>query len=195
MLLSQLILEELDYATINRILFENLDDDGLNGDIILVFGSITASVYRVPKAVELINANRARKIVMTGGQSNPPEAVVMKETAIHLGVHASDILIETESTNTKDNILFTKTLLEEIYGLNNIKRILIVTNFFHLRRCLLSMKTHMPHWIEYSLCGVLDQNTRPDNWWTNVKGKTRVMNEVERLIKYSISKEIIDCMI
>lgn len=57
------------------------------------------------------------------------------------------------------------------------------------------MKTYMPDWIEYSLCGVLDVNTRPDNWWTNEKGNTRVMNEVERLIKYTRSKEIVDYLL
>ncbi|WP_442601817.1 YdcF family protein [Paenibacillus sp. KN14-4R] len=195
MFLSELKIEDLDHSIINKILFENLDDDGLFGEIILVFGSVTAPVYRVPKAVELFKANRAQIIVMSGGQSNPPEALSMKSAAINLGINESDILLEEKSTNTKQNILFTKALLEDSYGLSNIKRIILVTNFFHLRRCLLSMKTFMPDWIKYSLCGVLDINTRPDNWWTNEKGKTRVMNEVERLIKYTRSKDIIDCFI
>lgn len=177
---------------INKIIFENLDDDGLYGDLILVFGSITAPTYRVPKAVELYKANRASKIIMSGGQSKPPEAIIMKETAVNQGVTESDILIETQSTNTREYILNTKDLLEEKFGLINIKRILLVTNYFHLRRCLLSMKTLMPDWIEYSLCGVLDINNRPDNWWNNEKGKIRVMNEIERLIKYTRSKEIVD---
>jgi hypothetical protein len=195
MYLSQLTKEDLNNSVINKILFENLDDDGLIGDIILVFGSITAPQYRVPKAVELFNAKRAQKIIMTGGQSDPPEALAMKNAAIELGITEKDIILETKSTNTGENILFTKALLEDIYGLNNIKRILLVTNFFHLRRCFLSMKTFMPDWIEYSLCGVLDINTRPDNWWTNEKGKTRVMNEIEILIKYTRSNDIIDCLI
>lgn len=195
MYLSQLNIEDLDYSLINKIIFENLNDDGLNGDIILVFGSITAPVYRVPRAVELLKAGRAHKIVMSGGQSDPPEAQLMKDAAIKLGAHESDIWLESKSKNTKENILFTKSLLEENYGLGNIKRMLLVTNFFHLRRCLLSMKTYMPEEIEYSLCGVFDVNTRPDNWWTNEKGRTRVMNEVERLIKYTRSKEIVDCLI
>lgn len=169
MYLSQLKLESLNHSLIHKIIFEDLNDDGLNGDIILVFGSVTAPVYRVPKAVELLNAGISHKIVMSGGQSNPPEAQIMKDTAINLGAKEMDILVEKNSRNTKENILFTRSMLEEMYGLKNIKRILLVTNFFHLRRCLLSMKTFMPEWIEYSLCGVLDNNTRPDNWWTNEK--------------------------
>ncbi|MBU5351107.1 YdcF family protein [Paenibacillus barcinonensis] len=195
MYLSQLNLEDLEHSTINKIIFENLNDDGQIGDIILVFGSVTAPKYRVPKAVELLNGNRAKKIIMSGGRSDPPEALIMKEAAISLGASESDILLETKSTNTAENIIYTKSLLEEYYGLKNIKRILLVTNYFHLKRCLLSMKTFMPEWIDYSLCGVLDTNTRPDNWWTNEKGKTRVINEIYRLVKYTKSKEIIDCLI
>lgn len=195
MLLSEVNIEDLDRSTINKIIFENLDDDGLDGDVILVFGSITAPVYRVPKAVELLNSKRARVIIMSGGQSDPPEALAMKEAAVRLGAQETDIILETKSASTAENALYTKSLLDEIYGLESIKRIILVTNYFHLRRCLLTMQTYLPDSIAYSLCGVLDNNTRPDNWWTNEKGQTRVMNEVKRLVAYTKSKGIVDCTI
>jgi hypothetical protein len=195
MFISQLDFETLELETINKVIFENLNDDGLTGDIILVFGSLTASKYRVPKAVELYHSNRANKILMSGGQSVIPESVVMKEAAIKLGVKESDIIIEPNSRNTKENVIYSRNMLDKLFGLKNINRIILVTNFFHLRRCLLSMKTFMPEWIEYSLCGALDINTRPDNWWTNEKGKARVMNEMETLIKYTKYKEICDGLI
>ncbi|MZQ83318.1 YdcF family protein [Paenibacillus sp. 5J-6] len=195
MFISQLDFETLELETINKVIFENLNDDGLTGDIILVFGSLTASKYRVPKAVELYHSNRANKILMSGGQSVIPESVVMKEAAIKLGVKESDIIIETNSRNTKENVIYSRNMIDKLFGLKNINRIILVTNFFHLRRCLLSMKTFMPEWIEYSLCGALDINTRPDNWWTNEKGKARVMNEMETLIKYTKYKEICDGLI
>jgi uncharacterized SAM-binding protein YcdF (DUF218 family) len=195
MYISQLDFEKLDLDMINKVIFENLNDDGMSGDIILVFGSITAPKYRVPKAVELYKSKRAYKILMSGGQSEIPEAILMREVAITQGVKESDILIETNSKNTKENIIFSREMIDRVFGLQNIKKIILVTNFFHLRRCYLSMKTFMPEWIEYSLCGVLDVNTRPDNWWTNEKGKIRVMNEIERLIKYTRSKEIFDSLV
>jgi len=194
MYISQLDPNELDYATINRLIFENLEDDKLPGDIIFVFGSITAPKYRVPKAVELYKANRSQKIIMSGGQSTISEATLMKEVAVNQGVKESDIITETKSQNTRENIIFSKVLLDQEIGLENIKRIIIVTNYYHLRRCFLSMQTFMPKWIDYSLCGVLDTNTRPDNWHLNEKGKTRVKQEVERLVKYTRSKEIIDSL-
>lgn len=195
MYLSELDLKTLDRARINQILFEGLDDDGQNGDFIFVFGSITAPELRVPKAVELYKANRANKMIMSGGFSTIPEALAMRDTAIQNGVKASDIIVEDKSTNTKENIIFSRKLLDELYGLKNIRRLLLVTNYVHLKRCYLTMKTFMPDEMEYSLCGVADKNTGPDNWWTNEKGQIRVRNELERLIKYTKAKEITDCEI
>jgi uncharacterized SAM-binding protein YcdF (DUF218 family) len=194
MYISQLDPNQLDHDTINKLIFENLEDDKLSGDIIFVFGSVTAPKYRVPKAIELYKTNRSPKILMSGGQSGIPEATLMKDVAVNHGVRESDIITETKSQNTRENIIYSKEILDQEIGLENIKRIIIVTNFFHLRRCLLSMKTFMPEWIEYSLCGVLDTNTRPDNWHLNEKGRIRVRQEVERLIRYTRSKEIIDSL-
>ncbi|WP_422661314.1 YdcF family protein [Paenibacillus sp. EC2-1] len=192
MFLSELESQSLDKKMINKIIFEGMDDDGRNADFVLVFGSITAPRVRVPKAVELYKAGRATKIIMSGGTSNIPEAHVMRDTAIQSGVKDSDIWVEDKSTNTKENIINSREMIDEKFGLERTRRILLVTNFFHLRRCYLSMKTYMPDWIEYSLSGVLDNNTRPDNWWTNEKGRIRVLNELERLIHYTRVKEIVD---
>jgi uncharacterized SAM-binding protein YcdF (DUF218 family) len=195
MYLSELDSKALDPQLINKIIFQGLNDDGLIGDFIFVFGSVMASTVRVPKAVELYKANRANKIIMSGGTSTISEALVMRDTAVQSGIKKSDILVECRSTNTKENIIYSREMIDKLYGLENIRRILLVTNYFHLRRCYLSMKTFMPDWIEYSLCGALDINTRPDNWWTNEKGQIRVRNELDRLIKYTKAKEIIDCVI
>ncbi|MBA2936887.1 YdcF family protein [Paenibacillus sp. CGMCC 1.16610] len=192
MFLSELDPQALDKKMINRIIFEDMDDDGQNADFVLVFGSITAPRVRVPKAVALYKAGRATTIIMSGGTSKIPEAHVMRDTAIQSGVKESDIWVEDKSTNTKENVINTRELIDELFGLRKTRRILLVTNYFHLRRCYLTMKTFMPDWIEYSLCGVLDSNTRPDNWWTNEKGQIRVLNEIERLIKYTKANEIVD---
>lgn len=193
MYISQLNSERLDIPTVNKLIF-NLKDDHVPGDVIFVFGSPNAVKYRVPKAVELYKHNRAKYLLLSGGQSVIPEARMMKKAAIYSGVKERDIMIEINSTNTKENVVFSKSILDRKIGLKNIKRIILVSSLYHLRRCLLTMKTFMPSWIEYSLCGVYGKNTRPDNWHTNVKGRTRVMNEVKKLIKYTRNKELLDSL-
>ncbi|MEG0847998.1 MAG: ElyC/SanA/YdcF family protein, partial [Niameybacter sp.] len=68
MKVSELKYEDLTDGYVDKILFENIKDDGESGDCILVFGSIKANQYRVPKAVELYKQNRASKIIFSDGK-------------------------------------------------------------------------------------------------------------------------------
>lgn len=121
-----------------------------------------------------------------------PEAISMKNKAVELGVPEQDIIVETQSKNTIDNVLKSKELLDEYFGIHNIRRILIVTTFYHIRRCYLTLKTYMPEHTEYSLCPAQDNSTRPTNWWESRQGTQRVMKEVEGLIYYTKTNKIID---
>jgi hypothetical protein len=176
----------------NRVLFDNIADDGESGDLILVFGSVNATKYRVPLAVELYKAKRAGKILMSGGSLEGKESIIMKENAVELGVPADDIFVETVSTNTMSNVRESRLLLENRMGLSRISRILVVSSFYHMRRCFLTLKTFLPEHIEYSLCPALDHSTRPDNWWQSESGTNRVLKEVEGLIYYTSNGRIID---
>jgi hypothetical protein len=177
---------------VNQILFNGIHDDGKNGDVIFVFGSQSANKYRVPHAVALYQCGRATKIIMSGGQLKEPEAILMKNKAIELGVSENDIIVESQSKNTIENVLRSKEILDEKVGLSNIRRILIVSTFYHMRRCFLTLKTYMPLHIEYSLCPAQDNSTRPNNWWENEQGTKRVISEVEGLIYYTRNKRIVD---
>ncbi|SDW36811.1 YdcF family protein [Paenibacillus sp. PDC88] len=190
MSLDRITLDDKDLLT--RILFRGIEDDGENGDVIFVFGSVSASKYRVPHAVNLYNSGRSSKILMSGGALEVPEAILMKNRAIELGVPEQDIIVETLSKNTIDNVLKSREVLDPYFGLNHIKRILIVTTFYHIRRCYLTLKTYLPEHIEYSLCPAQDKSTRPTNWWESQQGTQRVMKEVEGLIYYTKNGKIQD---
>lgn len=55
MFISHFDFDDLTQNYIDSILFNNLVDDGSNGDIIFVFGSKKSLKYRVPKAIQLYN--------------------------------------------------------------------------------------------------------------------------------------------
>lgn len=170
---------------VHRLLFEGMVDDGLNGDLALVFGSKKASRYRVPVAVQLYQAKRAGKLLMSGGKLDIPEARQMTDRAIELGVPAEDIFLETSANNTTENVTLSMKLLDQVIGLEKLKRILIVTTHYHMRRCWLTLTTHMPAHIEYTFCPANDLTTRQDNWWNNEEGIERVLPEVRALIGYA----------
>ena len=87
-------------------------------DVIVGFGNFNTDIAR--RAAELYHQGYAPKVVFTGGLGRntegllpEPEAVRFARVAMECGVPEQDILLEDRSTNTAENILFTRKLLEE----------------------------------------------------------------------------------
>ena len=87
-------------------------------DCIVGFGNFNTNIAR--RAAQLYLEGIAPKILFTGGLGRnteglfpEPEAVRFARVAMACGVPAEDILIEDKSTNTKENIEFTRQLLQE----------------------------------------------------------------------------------
>ncbi len=86
-------------------------------DAIWVLGSHDLRV--ADRAAELFHAKLAPTIIMSGGLGNfthgvfdKPEADLLADRAIELGVPPASILIENKSTNTGENVTFTRELLK-----------------------------------------------------------------------------------
>lgn len=87
-------------------------------DVIVGFGSFDDSVAK--RAAQLYLQGYAPRILFTGGLGRctdglfpEPEAVRFAKVAMALGVPEEAILREDRSANTKENILFTRAMLEE----------------------------------------------------------------------------------
>ena len=86
-------------------------------DCIVGFGNFNTNIAR--RAAELYHQGYGPKILFTGGLGRntegllpEPEAVRFAKVAMDCGVPEGDILIEDRSANTKENIQFTRALLE-----------------------------------------------------------------------------------
>lgn len=188
MLISELDAEKLTDVQMSKLLFSGIEDDQKNGDCIFVAGSSKAIQYRLPKAVDLYRAGRANKLLFAGGVkwngNSDSEAVMLKKEAIKLGIPEKDILVEDVSVHTLENVLASLLLLNREFHLYKMKRLLVVTASWHMRRLHLTLKTYMPSWIEYTLCFAEDQNTREDNWFLSDIGRQRVKSECIKIIQY-----------
>ncbi|MCA1060487.1 YdcF family protein [Rossellomorea aquimaris] len=188
MYISTLEIERLTHDQMGNLLFSDIEDDQQHGDCIFVAGSSKAMTYRLPKAVELYKQGRAGKILFSGGVkwwgSEYTEAEKLKREAISLGVPEKDILTETLSLHTLKNVLASLLVLDREFHLHNIRRLLVVTSSYHMRRLHLTLKTYMPEWISFTLCPAEDDNTREDNWFLSETGIKRVKKESGSLIRY-----------
>lgn len=116
-------------------------------DCIVGFGNFNTDIAR--RAAELYHQGYAPKILFTGGLGRntegllpEPEAVRFAHVAMECGVPEADILIESHSSNTKENILFTRQLLEK----NKLphRHILGVHQPFMERRITAAMGVYWP---------------------------------------------------
>ena len=116
-------------------------------DVIVGFGNFNTDIAR--RAAELYHQGYAPKILFTGGLGRDtegllpePEAVRFARVAMECGVPKKDILLEDKSANTKENIEFTRQLLEE-QGIPHY-RILGVHQPFMERRITAAMGVYWP---------------------------------------------------
>ncbi|MBB2482881.1 YdcF family protein [Bacillus sp. APMAM] len=187
MLISEIQIDTLSDQQITKFMFDGMQDDGCNGDLILVFGS--RSGHRVKKAADLFNQNRAPLILVSGserrwGEGEVSEAIWMRDYLIKLGIPADNILLETQADNTTENVIGSAFVMQKKIGLHMIKRILVVSAPFHVKRCHLTLKTYMPTWIEYTICPDDRQFGQWNNWNSDPKTKALVLNELNSIIKY-----------
>ena len=96
-----------------------LGEEPKKADVIVGFGNFNTDI--AVRAAELYHQKLAPKILFTGGLGRNTEGLLpeseaqrFKRTAMACGVPECDIIIEDKSTNTRDNILFTREKLEEL---------------------------------------------------------------------------------
>ena len=190
MLVSRIKEEDLTLEVVDRLLFQGLEDTGENADCIIVLGSIKAAKYRVPVAVEAYKAGRASKLMLCGGKLRDfpdgeySEAEHMRQAALALGVAEEDIILEDRSQNTVENILFALVELQCAFWLNKVRRVLLVTTAYHMRRSLAIARYLLPDHIEIIPCPANDNNTRRDNWMNTPVGIARAKGEAMKIVSY-----------
>ena len=124
-----------------------LSQEPQKADVIVGFGNFNTDI--AVRTAELYHAGYAPKILFTGGLGRntegmlpEPEAVRFAKVAMEHGVPEKDIILEDKSRNTKENIDFTRALLEE-QGIPHA-HILGVHQPFMERRIVAAMGVYWP---------------------------------------------------
>jgi uncharacterized SAM-binding protein YcdF (DUF218 family) len=104
---------------------------GLQGDRVT-----TTLAARLEKAREYYLDHPQTKIVVSGGQGpneTVSEAAAMAEYLISRGISSKNLILEDQSTSTVENFVFSKKILDEMFGGQTYK-VVFVTNRFHAFR-------------------------------------------------------------
>jgi uncharacterized SAM-binding protein YcdF (DUF218 family) len=119
-------------------------------DLILGLGSFDLRVAF--QCWQLYNSGFATTLLFSGGAGagsgnlNEPEALAYKRAVLATNptVAEQHILTEPDSTNTGENFMYSKRLLQKAGKFNGIKKILLVTTPARQRRAWLAAKKHWP---------------------------------------------------
>src|SRR5262245_1050900 len=127
--------------------YHHMNHELAKADCILALGSHDLRV--ADRTAELYLQGWAPLVIMSGGLGNftqdmwtEKEADKFAAIAIQKGVPADAILIENQSTNTGENIMFTQRLLKS-KGLE-IQRFIVVQKPYMERRSYATFKKHWP---------------------------------------------------
>jgi uncharacterized SAM-binding protein YcdF (DUF218 family) len=144
-------------------------------DCILVLGSHDTRVAE--RGAELHLQGWAPLIIFSGGLGRltkgawrQPEADLFAQIAMEKGVSPNAILIENQSTNTGENILFTQKLLEQ-KGLHPHNFILVQKPYMERR----SYATFKKHWPQMNVC-VTSPQLSMEEYTTDELPLERVIN-------------------
>ena len=101
---------------------------------------------RVDKGISLLEKNPDAKLVLSGGMGpgeSITEAECMKRYILSKGISASRILIEDQSKNTYENLLFSKAKIEEDSSEEKPSLAIVTTSYHVFRALILAKKLHI----------------------------------------------------
>ena len=154
--------------------------DAPQADAVLILGGALAlpqfprldlellgSSDRIRYASKLYKANKAKKIVIAGGNVFPQkeirgEAYYISQLLIEWGVPEESILFEEQSRNTFQNAKYAKPILEK----HNLEKVLLVTSATHMPRAYAVFKAQGIDVIAAPTDYLVTDNDNPEvfNW-------------------------------
>ncbi|SDG17452.1 Uncharacterized SAM-binding protein YcdF, DUF218 family [Paenibacillus sp. cl6col] len=133
------------FVVVESLIISEMGTDDRNQaqvDYVIVLGSglrgtklSTTLQDRLDASLPYIRANPQVPVIVSGGQGpgeDIPEASAMEDYLIQNGIPKERILAERKSTSTKENLVYSQTLLREQGALGN--KLMIVTSDFHMYR-------------------------------------------------------------
>ena len=160
-------------------------------DVCILFGNPHAD-HLAEGAAELYHQGYFERIISTGGVPTDDgrlEAHRMRDVLIARGVPEENIIVEGEAQSTIENVRYSKLLLDEKIGLENIRSVLAVGHIHASRRFLMTLERLWPEVTKMfttSNCFGVPREL----WHTHPDFRRAVLFEYERMPK-SLKKGLI----
>jgi len=162
----------------------------LQSDAIIVLGGGT--IRRASTGIALFQANLAPRLVITGykpQKPDDPDAELARARAVAQGVPPSAILLLPTANTFEDAQQIAQFSLK-----NGLNRITLVTDWFHSRRAICSVRQALDQTTGSPPAEVVFQNAQtpftPANWVHSEDGMTSVFTELVKVAYYLFNHNI-----
>lgn len=116
--------------------FLTVDDGSVTADVLIVVGGGSSQHERAVKAAQLFKQHAAPRIIVTGEGDDQ----INRHILIANGVPDRCIEVESKSTTTRENALFTGKLLRT----EKVRTAIVVTSWYHARRAEMTFAHFVP---------------------------------------------------
>ncbi len=162
-------------------------------DLAFVPGS--GYIESVEPLIEIYKKGLVRWIFISGyrhlsEKNEIPHSILLKNYLVKKGIPEQIIFTEEKSTNTKENILFSKVIIERKIGWKNISSIVFICRSYHSRRVLMTAEKYFPSDVEFYIIPWTYKGITKENWYLTKKGIKKVAEEIEKIGKYILKSDI-----
>ena len=126
------------------------------------------------------------RLLVSGGATAGdarPEARIIAERLVQLGVPASILILETEATNTGENVILGRQRVAEAMDLNQVDSVLVIGKVCAMRRYLMTLARHWPE-VTVSACAVNYFGLPVERWHEHEDFRARVLAEFGKIPGY-----------
>jgi len=125
---------------------------------------LTGAASRIPDAIELLAAERGKRLLITGVHRATSAREIARLTPLYARFFACCIDLDRSALNTFGNALETKRWARE----HNFNSLIVVTSNWHIPRAMAELEHQLPD-LTLIAFPVISEKVKTEPWWSNVE--------------------------
>lgn len=124
---------------------------------------LTGAAARIPDAIELLGAERGKRLLITGVHRATSAREIARLTPLYAKFFSCCIDLDRSALNTFGNALETKRWTHQ----HNFMSLIVVTSNWHMPRALVELEHQLPE-VKLVAYPVMSVKVKTEPWWQNV---------------------------
>ena len=124
---------------------------------------LTGAASRIPDAIELLAAERGKRLLITGVHRATSAREIARLTPLYSKFFTCCIDLDKSALNTFGNALETKRWARQ----HNFNSLIVETSNWHMPRALVEIEHQLPD-VRLIAYPVLSEKVKTEPWWSNV---------------------------